>query len=71
LIISDVFTDASGSSTLFATLFDLNMMLTADDGVVHADAVLSDRLNERYLYCLSDVDEWHKDALLHWVFAGK
>jgi len=38
LIISDVFTDAGGSSPLFATLFGLNMMLTADDGEVHADA---------------------------------
>lgn len=38
LIISDVFTDAGGSSPLFATLFGLNMMLTAPDGEVHADA---------------------------------
>ena len=38
LIVSDVFTDAGGSSPLFATLFGLNMMLTAPDGEVHADA---------------------------------
>jgi len=37
LIISDVFTDAGGQSPLFATLFGLNMMLTATDGEVHAD----------------------------------
>jgi len=38
LIVSDVFTDAGGSSPLFATLFGLNMMLTAPDGEVHSDA---------------------------------
>ncbi len=37
LIVSDVFTDAGGKSPLFATLFGLNMMLTATDGEVHAD----------------------------------
>ena len=37
LMISDVFTDAGGSGPLFATLFGLNMMLTAADGGVHAD----------------------------------
>ncbi len=37
LMISDVFADAGGSSPLFATLFGLNMMLTAPDGGVHAD----------------------------------
>jgi hypothetical protein len=37
LIVSDVFTDAGGQGPLFATLFGLNMMLTAADGEVHAD----------------------------------
>ncbi|MCP4074638.1 MAG: methyltransferase [Gammaproteobacteria bacterium] len=37
LIISDVFSDEGGTSPLFATLFSLNMMLTADDGEVHSD----------------------------------
>jgi predicted O-methyltransferase YrrM len=37
LIVSDVFTDAGGKGPLFATLFGLNMMLTAADGEVHAD----------------------------------
>lgn len=38
LIVSDVFTDAGNASPLFATLFGLNMMLTAPNGGVHADA---------------------------------
>jgi len=38
LIVSDVFTDAGGAAPLFATLFGLNMLLTAPDGTVHADA---------------------------------
>jgi len=38
LVISDVFTDADGSHPSFAAMFGLNMMLTAADGGVHADA---------------------------------
>ena len=38
LIVSDVFTDAGGAGPAFATLFGLNMLLTATDGGVHADA---------------------------------
>jgi len=38
LIVCDVFTDADGASPVFATLFGLNMLLTAADGGVHADA---------------------------------
>jgi hypothetical protein len=38
LVVSDVFTDAGGCSPPFATLFGLNMALTAPDGTVHADA---------------------------------
>ena len=38
LIVSDVFTDAGGALPSFAALFGLNMMLTAPDGGVHADA---------------------------------
>ena len=37
LIVSDVFADAGGASPPFATLFGLNMLLTAQDGGVHAD----------------------------------
>jgi len=37
LIVSDVFTDPGGKGPLFATMFGLNMMLTAVDGGVHAD----------------------------------
>ncbi len=36
LIVSDVLADAGGAGPLFATLFGLNMMLTAPDGGVHA-----------------------------------
>jgi hypothetical protein len=38
LIVCDVFTDADGAGPVFATLFGLNMLLTAADGGVHADA---------------------------------
>jgi SAM-dependent methyltransferase len=38
LLISDVFTDAGGTQPVFATLFGLNMMLSAPEGGVHADA---------------------------------
>ncbi len=38
LIVSDVFTDTGGTGPEFAALFGLNMMLTAPDGRVHADA---------------------------------
>lgn len=38
LIICDVFTDADGAGPKFATMFGLNMLLTAADGCVHADA---------------------------------
>ncbi len=47
LIVSDVFADAGGTGPVFATLFGLNMMLTAPDGGVHADA---------------DVAGWMRDA---------
>jgi len=47
LIISDVFTSASGAEPTFATLFGLNMMLSAPDGGVHAD---------------TDVAEWMASA---------
>jgi hypothetical protein len=47
LVVSDVFTDACGCSPPFATLFGLNMALTATDGTVHADA---------------DVASWMRDA---------
>ncbi len=38
LIVSDVFTDETGASPTFATLFGLNMMLSAPDGGVHSDS---------------------------------
>ncbi len=38
LVISDIFADEGGAGPAFATLFGLNMMLTAADGGVHADA---------------------------------
>jgi SAM-dependent methyltransferase len=47
LIISDVFADDGGCSPPFAAMFGLNMMLTAPDGTVHADA---------------DVARWMHDA---------
>lgn len=38
LVVCDVFTDAGGAGPTFAALFGLNMLLTAADGGVHADA---------------------------------
>ena len=38
LVVSDVFTDLGGTHPPFAAMFGLNMMLTAADGGVHADA---------------------------------
>ena len=38
LVVSDVFTDEGGAQPTFAAMFGLNMMLTAPDGGVHADA---------------------------------
>jgi hypothetical protein len=38
LVVSDVFTEQGGCQPAFAAMFGLNMMLTAPDGGVHADA---------------------------------
>ncbi len=46
LIVSDVFSDAGGAGPLFATLFGLNMMLSAQDGGVHADTDVADWLSQ-------------------------
>ncbi|MDA0790772.1 MAG: methyltransferase [Proteobacteria bacterium] len=46
LIICDVFTDAGGTSPAFATVFGLNMLLTAPDGGVRADADVSGWMKE-------------------------
>jgi len=46
LLVSDVFTDAGGSQPVFATLFGLNMMLSAPDGGVHADADVACWMNQ-------------------------
>ena len=47
LVVSDVFTDDGGASPEFATLFGLNMLLSAPGGGVHAD---------------TDVASWMRDA---------
>lgn len=47
LVVSDIFTDDGGTHPPFAAMFGLNMMLTAPDGGVHADA---------------DVQHWMADA---------
>jgi hypothetical protein len=52
LAISDVMTDATGVAPPFATLFGLNMLLTAPHGGVHRDA---------------DVAEWVREAGLEGV----
>lgn len=46
LVVNDVFTDAGGAGPLFATLFGLNMMLSAADGGVHSDAEVTDWMTQ-------------------------
>lgn len=46
LVINDIFADADGAGPEFATLFGLNMMLTAPDGGVHADVDVADWMRE-------------------------
>jgi hypothetical protein len=46
LIVADVLTDAGGVSPTFATLFGLNMLLTTQDGGVHADADVADWMRQ-------------------------
>lgn len=46
LVVSDIFADEGGAGPVFAALFGLNMMLTAADGGVHADADVSRWLAE-------------------------
>ena len=42
----DVFADAGGTAPTFAALFGVNMMLTAPEGGVHADADVEQWLTE-------------------------
>lgn len=46
LIVSDVFTDADNAGPTLATLFGINMMLTAPDGGIHADASVATWMRE-------------------------
>jgi predicted O-methyltransferase YrrM len=46
LVVSDVFTDPGGATPAFAALFGLNMMLSAPDGGVHADASVAAWMEE-------------------------
>jgi hypothetical protein len=46
LIVSDVFTAGNHTEPTFATMFGLNMMLTASDGGVHADADVQGWMSE-------------------------
>ena len=46
LVIGDVFTDSGGSGPAFAALFGLNMLLTAPEGGVHADADVATWMSE-------------------------
>ncbi len=48
LVVSDIFTDAGGKGPLFATLFSLNMMLTAADGEVHADEDVANWMRQQH-----------------------
>ena len=46
LVVSDVFTDADRTGPVFATLFGLNMYLTAPHGGIHADADVADWMRQ-------------------------
>lgn len=46
LILSDVFCDPGGAAPTFAAMFGLNMLLTAQDGGVHADADVADWMQQ-------------------------
>jgi predicted O-methyltransferase YrrM len=46
LVVNDIFADAGGAGPEFATLFGLNMMLTAPDGGVHADEDVAAWMND-------------------------
>lgn len=48
LIVSDIFADPGGKGPLFATLFGLNMMLTAADGEVHADEDVASWMQQQH-----------------------
>jgi len=56
LIVSDVFTDPGGKGPLFATLFGLNMMLTAPDGGVHADADVASWMQQQHFGDINKAD---------------
>lgn len=56
LVVSDIFADEGGASPPFATLFGLNMMLTAPDGGIHADADVAGWMKD----CgFTDIDRQH------------
>jgi cyclopropane fatty-acyl-phospholipid synthase-like methyltransferase len=46
LVVNDIFADANGTGPEFASLFGLNMMLTAPDGGVHADEDVADWMGD-------------------------
>ena len=46
LVVGDVFADAGGAAPAFAALFGINMMLSAPDGGVHADADVASWMTE-------------------------
>ena len=46
LVVNDIFADAGGTGPVFAALFGLNMMLTAPDGGIHADADVAQWMSE-------------------------
>ena len=46
LVVNDIFADSGGTGPEFATLFGLNMMLTAPDGGVHADQDVADWMSD-------------------------
>lgn len=50
LIVSDVFTDSDHTQPTFAAMFGLNMMLTAPQGGVHADADVQRWMTEQGLH---------------------
>jgi SAM-dependent methyltransferase len=69
LLVSDVFTDAGGVLPPFATLFGINMMLTAADGGVHCAAEVADWMNHAGL--IDVIIKSFPDPMPHRLVTGR
>jgi predicted O-methyltransferase YrrM len=68
LVVSDIFTDPGGTAPAFATLFGVNMMLTAADGGVHADADVAAWMRQQQFAEIGTVD--FPEPMPHRIVSG-